>query len=594
MQILLRLLAFARPYRGRMLLAWLCILLSGGFVLLTPQVVAWAVDFGLGIETSDGTISADVDWPLLLLAAAAILASSLARGAFAYGQQFLGEWIGQAVAYDLRNAIYDRLQRLSYAYHDTAQTGQLMSRATVDVDAVRMYYDRGILRAIYLLLLLIAIFVLMARADLRLALVAWALIPFLAAYSVHNTMRLRKVWSRIQDRQGDLGAVLQENITGVRVVRAFGQEERETRKFDAVATALYDDAYTSTRIQAFSGPFLNSLWLLAIVGTNWYGARLVVEGNLTLGELSAFNLYLTMLQGPIRIVGWMIAAFARAISSGHRVFEILDAESAVQERPGAPDLPRPRGHVRFEGVSFSYDSVSPTLSGIDIDAPPGSLIALLGPTGSGKTTVVNLIPRFYDVTGGRITIDGTDIRDTTLTSLRRAIGIVQQDVFLFSATIRDNLAYGAIEATQEQIVAAAKAAQIHDFIVSLPDGYDTWVGERGITLSGGQKQRVAIARTLLLNPPILVLDDATSSVDTRTEQLIQRALERVVEGRTTFVVAQRLKTVKSADQVLVLDQGRIVERGKHDELLAQDGYYRRIYEIELAGQEATSVPAGVA
>jgi ATP-binding cassette subfamily B protein len=293
---------------------------------------------------------------------------------------------------------------------------------------------------------------------------------------------------------------------------------------------------------------------------------------------------------PVRSIGWILMIFVRAQIGAQRIYEILDAESAVKEKAKAVELARPKGRVRFENVSFSYDAVSPVLEGIDIDARPGQVIALLGPTGSGKSTIVNLLPRFYDVSGGRITIDGTDIRDLTLASLRRAIGIVQQDVFLFSATIRDNIAYGAVEASQEQIEAAARAAHIHDYIVSLPDGYETWVGERGITLSGGQKQRVAIARTLLMNPRILILDDSTSSVDTETEYLIQQTLAQLMKGRTTFVIAQRLRTVKTADQILVLQGGRIVERGRHRELLRQgglpgQGFYRQIYDLELRDQE---------
>jgi ATP-binding cassette subfamily B protein len=301
-----------------------------------------------------------------------------------------------------------------------------------------------------------------------------------------------------------------------------------------------------------------------------------------------------MLNMPVRMLGWIIMISSRAQSAGQRIFEILDAESAVKEKPDAIELKDPRGDVRFEDVSFSYDSISPVLRGVDLEARPGQVIALMGPTGSGKTTVVNLMPRFYDVTAGRITIDGIDIRDLTLASLRRTIGTVQQDVFLFSATIRDNIAYGAVDATQERIEAAAKAAYIHDHIVSLPDGYDTWVGERGITLSGGQKQRLAIARTLLMDPRILILDDSTSSVDTETEYLIQQTLSQLMEGRTTFVIAQRLRTVKMADQILVLRDGEIVERGSHDQLLRRGGLYRQIYDLELRDQEEALAPAAAA
>jgi ATP-binding cassette subfamily B protein len=324
--------------------------------------------------------------------------------------------------------------------------------------------------------------------------------------------------------------------------------------------------------------------MLSIAATLYVGGREVLAGRLTVGELTAFNLYLTLLQQPVRAMGWMVNLFARANSAGKRIFEVLDTESAVKNRPDAKPLPKIEGHVRFENVAFGYDSISPVLKDVEIDARPGEIIALLGQSGSGKTTVVSLLPRFYDVTAGRVLIDGIDIRNVTLDSLRANIGIVQQDVFLFNASIRENIAYGAIDASDEDIVRAAKAARLHDFIVSLPDGYDTWVGERGATLSGGQKQRLAIARTILLDPKVLVLDDSTSSVDMETEFQIQQALQEVMKGRTTFVIAQRLRTVKQADQILVLKEGRIVERGRHYDLIRAGGFYQQIYDLELRDQ----------
>ncbi|MBI4311719.1 MAG: ABC transporter ATP-binding protein [Chloroflexi bacterium] len=426
------------------------------------------------------------------------------------------------MAYDLRNSIYNRLQRLSFAYHDKHQTGQLMSRATQDV---------------------------------------------------------------VQEGLARLTTVLQENLSGARVVKSFGREETEVAKFTREAEALFKDSYESTRLQSISVPAMAGIWMLAMAATIWFGGREIGAGRLTQGELASFALYLTLLQQPLRALGMVINVTARAYSAGRRIFEILDAESAVREAPNALTLEHGIGHVRFEKVSFGYSNLSPVLRDIEIDAQPGQVIALLGPTGSGKTTIVNLLPRFYDVTEGLITIDGQDVRGLALASLRRCMAIVQQDVFLFTGTVRDNISYGAPGATQEQIERAARAARIHDFILSLPDGYDTWVGERGLTLSGGQKQRVSIARTLLLDPAILVLDDSTSSVDTETEYLIQQALQEVMKGRTTFVIAQRLRTIKLADQILVLNRGRIVERGYHEELLAQHGFYRRIYDLELRDQE---------
>ncbi|MDP2950646.1 MAG: ABC transporter ATP-binding protein [Chloroflexota bacterium] len=583
MYALVRVLAFLRPYRGRVAAAWLCMLASAGFVLAAPQLIRWAIDFGLKADRGTGVAVGSTR--TLVIAALAVVAAAALRGVFAYGHTYLGEWISQRVAYDLRNLIYDRLQRLSYAYHDRQQTGQLMSRATQDVEAVRWYINMGVLRFAYIIVLLVVVLALMMAFNWKLALVSWAFLPLVAWRSIVMTSRLRPLWMEVQDGLGRITMVLQESLSGMRVVKAFAREEEESRKFAAEASNIFRNSYGANREQAFNAPIMTGLWMLAMAATVWFGGREIIEGNLKAGELTAFLLYLTLVQMPVRSLGWILMIFARAQIGAQRMYEILDAESAVKEKTGAIELRRAQGHVRFENVSFGYDSVSPVLRGIDIDARPGQVIALLGPTGSGKSTIVNLLPRFYDVSGGCIVIDGTDIRDLSLASLRRAIGIVQQDVFLFSASIRDNIAYGAVEASQKEIEAAARAAHIHDFIMGLPDGYDTWVGERGITLSGGQKQRVAIARTLLMNPRILILDDSTSSVDTETEYLIQRTLARLMKGRTSFVIAQRLRTVKMADQILVLRDGQIVERGRHQELLRRGGFDRQIYALELRDQE---------
>jgi ABC-type multidrug transport system fused ATPase/permease subunit len=597
MHVLIRLLSFLRPYKRRVVFAWLCVCGASLFVLVSPQLVAWAIDTGLKVRIQgvDGATKTGValgSTHTLVIAALAIVGAAGARGIFAYGQTYLAEWVSQRVAYDLRNAIYDHLQRLSYAYHDRAQTGQIMSRATQDVEAVRMYISMGVLRLLYIVILLAAVLGLMLYANWRLALMSWVFLPPIAWRSVVMTTRLRPIWLRVQDGLARLGTVMQENLTGVRVVKAFSREEHESRKFAVEAGALFRDSYATNRIQAVNSPMLTGLWMMATVATIWFGGREIIAGRLDVGELTAFMLYLTLLQMPVRVLGWVVILFARAQSAGERIYEILDAESAVKEKPGAVDLRAVKGRVRFEKVSFGYDIISPVLRDVSLEAKPGEVLALLGPTGSGKTTVVNLMPRFYDVTGGRITIDGVDIRDVSLASLRRSIGVVQQDVFLFSATVRENIAYGAVEASDEQIVEVAKAARVHDFIQSLPEGYDTWVGERGITLSGGQKQRVAIARTLLMDPRILVLDDSTSSVDTETEYLIQQALTELMRGRTTFVIAQRLRTIKAADQILVMRDGQIVERGRHEELLEHGGFYREIYDLELRDQEEALLRAG--
>jgi ATP-binding cassette subfamily B protein len=516
-----------------------------------------------------------------------------ARGFFTYWQHFLGEWLGQHVAFDLRNDIYDRLQRLSYAYHDKAQTGQLMSRATQDVEGTRQFIQMGALRLLDIIVRIVVSATLMFLSDWRLALVAWALMPIVAFQSIRVQLLSRKIWTEVQDQLGKLTNVLQENMTGVRVVKAFSREGYEEEKFNKNADELFVANRRQNRVQAQNNPFYQAMSMLSQVAVLWVGASMITRGSLSAGELTAFLVYLTLMIMPMRMLGFIVQQFARAGAAGERIFEILDAESAVKEKPNAVELKGIQGNINFDNVSFGYDAISPVLRDVTFEAPSGKVVALLGPTGSGKTTIVNLLPRFYDVTAGSIKIDGNDIRDVTLASLRANIGIIQQDVFLFSATIRDNIAYGAVEATCEQIIEAAKIARIHDFIMSLPDGYDTWVGERGITLSGGQKQRISIARTLLLDPRILILDDSTSSVDTQTEFLIQQALAAVMKGRTTLVIAQRLRTVKNADQILVMKDGTIAERGTHEDLIELDGLYREIYDLELRDQEEALKRAAV-
>jgi ATP-binding cassette subfamily B protein len=581
----IRLLGFLRPYKLRAALVMFCILASSAAALIMPQLIRWAIDYGLGIEKQGDELVATGETQYLVIAALALVAAAIVRGAFAFGQTFLGEWLSQGVAYDIRNLIYDRLQRLSYAYHDQQQTGEVMSRATQDVEAVRWFVAMGVMRGVYVAILMTSVLVIMLATNWKLALVVWAFVPFIAWRSLVMAFTLRPLWTNIQEGLGRMATVLQEALSGARVVKAFAREDYETEKFQREAEDLFGKSYESARVQAVNAPAMSGLWLIATAATLWVGALEVVNGNLEIGELTSFLLYLTVLQMPVRVLGWIIMVTARANVAGKRIYEIVDAESAVSDKPGAPDLADVEGVVEFRNVSFGYDAVSAVLRDVSFKAEPGQVVALMGPTGSGKTTVVNLMPRFYDVTDGAISIDGQDIRDVTIASLRRAIGTVQQDVFLFSATIRENIAYGAVEATDEQIEEAARAAHIHDFISGLPEGYDTWVGERGITLSGGQKQRVAIARTLLMDPPILILDDSTSSVDTQTEYQIQQSMAMVMRGRTTFVIAQRLRTVKMADQILVLQDGEVVERGRHEELLAEDGVYRQIYDLELRDQE---------
>ncbi|MBI3040354.1 MAG: ABC transporter ATP-binding protein [Chloroflexi bacterium] len=399
---------------------------------------------------------------------------------------------------------------------------------------------------------------------------------------------------KIQQGLGVLGTVVQENLTGVRVVRAFAREDFESQKFRRQAEVIYNQEIEANNLLAANSPLMSFALSLAMAGILWYGGSLVVAGALTHGELAQFLLYLVLLSMPIRMLGWLTILFSRAMASGQRIFEILDQVSPVKEKPDAINVEEIKGLVRFEDVSFSYDSHATVLKNVNFAAKPGQVIALVGASGSGKSTVANLVPRFYDVTSGRITIDGIDIRDLSLVSLRRHVGIIHQDTFLFSATIRENISYGRPDASLEEIIETAKIARLHDFIMSLPGGYETWIGERGITLSGGQKQRLAIARTILLNPRILIMDDSTSSVDTETEYFIQQTLAELAAGRTTFIIAHRLRSVEMADLILVLQDGQIVEQGKHRELLASNGLYRQLYGLQFQFQEASTVPVAPA
>ena len=570
-----RVIALLRPHLGESIAAVVCVALATLFTLIVPWLLQWVID--VGIHTGNTS--------QLMLVAAAILGTSILRGLAAYGQGYFSQSTSNLVAYDLRAKMYDHLQHLSFSFHDDSETGQLMSRMTADIEAVRMFFPMGLLRAIVAIATFGSITIILFRLDLYLALVTLISVPILLYLAGIVTKRLRPLWLQSQNGVGDLSTVMQESLAGVRVVKSFAREEFEIEKFGSKNMEVRELNMSAMRLSAWNQPLmvfaLNAITVLVL----WVGGVAVINKHLSLGTLAAVVQYVLLLGTPVRTFGFMINWFVRGLTGGTRIFSVLDTESAIKDAPDAKVLPHVDGHVRFEHVSFAYGNGNEVLHDIDIDAQPGQVTAILGPTGSGKSSILNLLPRFYDVKDGRVLVDGNDVRAVTQASLRRQIGLVLQDVFLFNATIRENIAYGVKEATDEQVVNAAKAARIHDFILTLPNGYDTWVGERGVTLSGGQKQRVAIARTLLLNPSILVLDDSTSSVDMETEYLIQQALEAVMRGRTTFVVASRLRTIKNADQIIVLDRGRIVERGNHASLLKLNGPYSRLYDLQLREQE---------
>ena len=582
MRILWRIVKQAGKYRRRLLLTYLSVLGVTAFGMMIPRILGTAID---AILPENGVVSPDASGQLLLLALA-ILVVSMLRGVCAFGQTYMGESVSQRVAYDLRNEFYDHLQRLSFAYHDKEQTGNLMSKATADVEGVRMFIQIGLIRSVHMITLIIGVGALMFLLNWQLALLSLVFVPIVIWRGGYLTMRLRRAWLAVQNEMGDMTTVLQENLSGQRVVKAFAAEDHERSKFSQRAGNVSRYSYEAAVHQASNTGMMTFFYMGATVLILWAGGRQVIAGTLSAGELAQFIFYLGLLAMPIRMAAWVVNSFSRGISAGERIFATLDAESPVREKRNARVLPRIRGHVRFEDVSFGYDTVSPVLKGINFEAQPTKVIALVGAPGSGKSTIVHLLPRFYDVTDGKVTIDGVDVRDVTLASLRANIGIVQQDVFLFTSSIKENIAYGAVDASFDQIVRAAKIAQLHEFIMSLPEGYETWVGERGVNFSGGQRQRLAIARTVLLNPPILILDDSTSSVDTETEHHIRRALVDVMKGRTTFVIAHRLSTVKSADLILALRDGWVVQWGPHQELVNRPGPYQEIYELQLRPQEA--------
>ncbi len=532
----------------------------------------------------------------VLLTAIVILAVGAVRGLFAFGQTYLGEWLSQATVYDLRNAFYDHVQNLSFGFHDRFHTGNLMSRAIMDVEAIRMFVNVGLIRLPYFIALFVLVPVMLVRLDWRLGLLSVSFMPLVAVLIGLVRLQLRRIWLEVQRKMAELTTVLQENLTGVRVVKAFASEEYEREKFNARSIDVANDLVKAAKLDAFNGSVIVAAYLGAIGLILWYGGGQVIDGRMTPGELAQFLFYMQILSVPVRHTGQVVGNIARAMSAGDRLFEVLDTESPVQESPKAVAMPRARGHVQFEDVSFSYGKGPPVLKQVSFQAEPGQVVALLGVPGSGKSTIVHLIPRFYDVTGGRLTIDGTDVRDATLSSLRSNVGLVQQDVFLFTSSIRENIAYGKTDATFDEIVEAARVAQLDGFIRTMEDGYDTIIGERGATLSGGQRQRLSIARAALLDPPILILDDATSSVDAHTEEQIREAMESVMRGRTTFVIAHRLSTVHKADLILVMSDGDIAERGTHQELLGAGGQYQEIYELQLRPQEEVmlefDVPVG--
>jgi len=587
-----RLASYLRKYWITASFAYLCLVLGLGIDLMVPELIRRVIDCGIrGHALSEAVCPADVA-PLELVRTAALLILGLTvlKGAFQFGQTYLAEFGAQGLAYDIRNDFYRHLQRLSFSWHDKAQSGALMARATSDVEQLRNFTGRALLQLANVVVMTVGIAVVLFVMNWKLALVALLTLPLLLRAAVTYTGVVRPLFQQIQEELSLLASIVQENLAGAKVVKAFTREAQQIAKFERQNAVLLDHYLAAAKVQSSTNPLMDVTANLGTVVVLWFGGYLIIQNDLTVGQLVAFNTYLLLIIRPVRRLGFLISQASRALAAGDRIFEILDAPVSVTDKPGALPLPPIEGRVTFDHVRLSYYGQDRVLDGVSFEAEPGQLVALLGATGSGKTSIVNLVPRFYDVSGGRVLIDGHDVRDVQINSLRRQIGIVLQDTTLFTGTIRDNLVFGVPDATDDEVVAMAKAARAHDFITGFPEGYDTLVGERGVTLSGGQKQRIAIARALLLNPRILILDDFTSAVDTETEALIRGALDVLMAGRTTLVIAQRVSTVRRADRIIVLDHGKVVGSGAHEELLESNAIYAEIYRLQLMDESALKAP----
>jgi len=573
-----RALGLLRPYWPMVLGAYIVVFLINGANIWMPLIIGDIVDSGIRAGVAENIVRGVV----LLLGVA------VAKGILTFLSGVWTENSSQSVAYDLRNRFHEKLQSLSFGFHDESETGQLLARSIQDVDRIRFLTGRAILNLVQLGTQILGVSVAMFIINPRLAALAFAIMPFLVFGALRFGSRFRPLSMKIRDREATLTARLEQNLHGARIVKAFAREQEEIDRFDKENRSLLRVQRTEARLRAVFMPYMQ---LLAAVGTLLVlvgGGRMVIQGAVTLGALVAFMTYLAQLLMPIRRFGWILSAVAQASASAERIFEILDLDSDIVDSPDAVDIDTAEGAIRFSDVSFSYARSRRVLDAVSFEVEPGEKLALLGGTGSGKSSIINLIPRFYDPTSGAIYLDGRDIREITVRSLRDQIGTVLQDTVLLASTIRENIAFGRPEASQEEIAAAAAAARMRDFIESLPNGYETHVGEKGVTLSGGQKQRLSIARAILKDPRVLILDDATSSVDTETERLIQQALEELMHGRTSIIIAQRLSTIRSADHVLVLEGGRISaqahrsrEESPHEQLLRTSGLYAEIFARQL-------------
>ena len=582
-QTFVRLLGFLRPYRWSLAVSIVLAVASQAASIALVLVTADVIDEAIRPRDED------VLWIFL----GAILALGVTKALLMVGRRFVSGRQALGVEYDMRNVLYARFLRLSFGFYDRHQTGQLMSRATVDLQSVRFFLGYGLIFFFQHVLTIVGVTAVMFWKEWRLALIALAVTPALVALAYRYSRVSHPVLKEVQQKMGEVATVAEESIVGVHVVKAFAQEREEQAKFEQRSESVFDESIRANRQRALYVPLLAFVPLLAQSAVLLAGGWMVIRGTLTVGEFVAFNLFVTMLIMPLRMLGMWIGQAQRATASGERIFEVLDEPEEIAERPGASELPPGDGRVAFENVSFAYREGSRVLEDVELEIEPGRNVAIIGHTGSGKTALTALVPRFYDVTAGRVTIDGADVRDLRLVSLRRSIAVISQDPFLFSTSVRENIAFRAPDASDEEVERAARLAQAHEFIADLPQGYETVIGERGITLSGGQRQRVAIARALIMNPRILILDDATASVDATTEARIRLGLREAMKGRTTLIIAHRLSTIALADEIVVLDRGRLSARGTHEELLGVSEVYREIYEHGLLEHRLVGRAVGV-
>ncbi|MEP0785150.1 ABC transporter ATP-binding protein/permease [Trichocoleus sp. DQ-A3] len=574
MQPLQRVLGSLIAYRWISIGALLSSLLLTAAYAVTPQLFRWGIDEGI----------AQRNLQIVFYSAGWMVVAAIARGLFNFGQSFWAETASQGVAYDLRNKIFSKIQNLSFSYHDQSQTSQLLTRVTSDIEQIRTFLSTSLMQVIGAVITLVSIATILLLMNWQLALITLTVVPISGWLLAQFLTKNSRLFGQVQEQLGNLNTVLQENLLGVRVVKAFVRESAEAKRYTTLNDALIVTNMKTIRAIRDTFPFIFLLSNLVTVVVIGYGGAEVIENRFSIGELVAFNSYLLLILQPVLLIGFAAPAIAQAAASAERVYEVVDAEIEIRDRPGAVPFETCGGRITFENVSFRYPgATTEALKGVSFETKPKELIAILGMTGSGKSTIINLIPRFYDVTAGSVRIDGRDVRDFTLTSLRSHIGIVFQETTLFSGTIRENIAYAKPDADLEQVIEVAKATQMHDFITSLPDGYETIVGERGVGLSGGQKQRIAIARTLLTDYSILILDDSTSAVDARTAAQIQEELDRLMRQKacTTFAIAQRISTVRNADRILLMDQGRLMAQGTHEELMQNSPLYGAILESQV-------------